>query len=252
MNAALLAYKKLAKLFQVWGFVMNPYNPCAWNKKIRKFQLSIIFHIDDLLISHRYADVVSLFIKKLEKEYSVKDPLTVTRGKLHEYLEMTVDFSVPGLCKMAQYDCIKKLWLSLPDNWKNGYKNNASPLNLFKVAEDSAELDEKKKEEYHTNTAKNLWLSQRSRPDIQFATGYHCTRVKCPNADDWDKLKYSMQYLWETRCLPLIIGMKDIDGAHAVHRDCRGQGGLIGTFGTGAMLSKSGKLGLTTTCSTET
>ena len=31
MNAALLAYKKLAKLFKEWGFVMNPYDPCVWN-----------------------------------------------------------------------------------------------------------------------------------------------------------------------------------------------------------------------------
>ena len=53
MNAALLAYKKLAKLFKVWGFVMNPYDPCVCNKKLRKFQLSILFHIDDLMISHR-------------------------------------------------------------------------------------------------------------------------------------------------------------------------------------------------------
>jgi len=29
MNAALLAYEKLTKLFKVWGFVMNPYDPCA-------------------------------------------------------------------------------------------------------------------------------------------------------------------------------------------------------------------------------
>ena len=72
--------------------------------------------------------------------------------------------------------------------------------------------------------------------------------MKCPTKDDWDKLKYFIQYLWKTRFLPLIIGMMEggvftiyIDGAHAVH--CRGQGELILTFGTGAMLSKSGKLG---------
>jgi len=118
MNAALLAYKKLAKLFKVWGFVMNPYDPCVWNKEVRKFQLSILFHIDDLLISHRHPEVVMLFIKKLEKECGVKDPLTVTRGKLHEYLGMTVDFSATGICKMTQYDCIKKLRFSLPDDWK--------------------------------------------------------------------------------------------------------------------------------------
>lgn len=32
MNAALLAYKKLAKLFADWGFMMNACNACAWNK----------------------------------------------------------------------------------------------------------------------------------------------------------------------------------------------------------------------------
>ena len=32
MNAALLAYKKLAKLFRKWDFKMNPYDVCVWNK----------------------------------------------------------------------------------------------------------------------------------------------------------------------------------------------------------------------------
>ena len=34
MNAALLAYKKLAKLFNVWGLNMNTCNPCVWNMTI--------------------------------------------------------------------------------------------------------------------------------------------------------------------------------------------------------------------------
>ena len=29
VNAALLAYKKLAKIFQMWGFKMNPYDACV-------------------------------------------------------------------------------------------------------------------------------------------------------------------------------------------------------------------------------
>ena len=39
MNAALLAYKKLAKLLSSWGFTMNPYEPCLWNKDINKKQM---------------------------------------------------------------------------------------------------------------------------------------------------------------------------------------------------------------------
>ena len=42
--------------------------------------------------------------------------------------------------------------------------------------------------------------------------------MKCPNVDDWDKLKYLMQYLWKTRFLPLIIGMKE-DGVFTIYID---------------------------------
>ena len=49
MNAALLAYTKLANLFKEWGFVMNPYDPCVWNKMVGKYQMTIMFHIDDLV-----------------------------------------------------------------------------------------------------------------------------------------------------------------------------------------------------------
>ena len=57
MNAALLAYKKLAKLFTEWSFVMNPYDPCVWNKMIDGKQMSIMFHIDDLLLSFSDPDI---------------------------------------------------------------------------------------------------------------------------------------------------------------------------------------------------
>ena len=51
VNAALLAYKKLAKPFTEWGCVMNPYYPCVWDKMIDGKRMSIMFHIDDLLLS---------------------------------------------------------------------------------------------------------------------------------------------------------------------------------------------------------
>ena len=78
MNAALLvAYKKLVKLFSEWGFVMNPYNPCVWNKMVGKHQMNIMFHIDDLLMSHKHPHIVTLFIKKLEAVYGKRDPLMI-------------------------------------------------------------------------------------------------------------------------------------------------------------------------------
>ena len=45
MNAALLAYKKLASLFKSWGLVMNPYDPSVWNKDIDEEQFTVIINM---------------------------------------------------------------------------------------------------------------------------------------------------------------------------------------------------------------
>jgi len=41
LNAALLSYKKLVGHLSEWGFTMNPYDPCVWNKIINEKQTSV-------------------------------------------------------------------------------------------------------------------------------------------------------------------------------------------------------------------
>ena len=259
MNAALLAYKKLAKLFKGWSFVMNPYDPCVWNKMVGKYQMSIMFHIDDLLISHMKPETVTLYIKKLEQEYGKRDPLTITRGLVHEYLGMTFDLRRKGEVALSQYDYIKKMHNRLPEDMKKGYRSSPAPTDLFKQKDNDPVLDHARQQLYHTITAETLWLSQRSRPDIQLATGYHCTCVrKPPTESDWNKLVWEQQYIWKSRFIPLIISITKkgaiiyIDGAHAIHMDAKGHSGLYATMGKGAMINVLKKLGLNTLSSTET
>ena len=191
MNSALLAYKKLVKLFQSWGLVMNPYDPCCWNKWELKKQLTILLHIDDLFLTCALSIIITKYIiKLLNKAYGSKDPLTMTWGKVHEYLGMTVDFTQAPEVKFSQYDFVKKLWLGLPESLKGGYKDTPAPANLFKLDADSKELDNKRKVIYHNVTAKCLWMGQRLRPDIQLTVGFHCTRVKAPTELDSEKLKH--------------------------------------------------------------
>ena len=78
MNTALLAYKKLTKLFRKWDFKTNPYDACVWNKMVNGKQFSIIFHIDNLLLSNKYPNIVTLYIRKLQQEYGLREDLTVT------------------------------------------------------------------------------------------------------------------------------------------------------------------------------
>ena len=52
LKAALLFYKKLVKDLQSIGFIINPYDFCVANKWINGKQMTIIWHVDDLKISH--------------------------------------------------------------------------------------------------------------------------------------------------------------------------------------------------------
>ena len=61
--------KTRAKLFKEWGFVMNPYDPCVWNKIVGKHQMTTMFPTDDLLMVHPKSYIVTLDINDLEQAY---------------------------------------------------------------------------------------------------------------------------------------------------------------------------------------
>ena len=59
---------------------------------INEKHLTVIFHMDDLthLRSNNFTDHTKL----LDEVHGSQDPLTVTRGKAHEHIVMTIDFSL--------------------------------------------------------------------------------------------------------------------------------------------------------------
>ena len=86
--------------------------------------------------------MVTLYIKKSEKEYGKLAVLTVCRGLVHEYLGQTVNFRKKGEVRFSQFDCIRKLHESLPDDMKIGHRNTAAPANLFQVNDEECLLDD--------------------------------------------------------------------------------------------------------------
>ncbi len=93
MKAALLFWKLLTKKLISWGFVINPYDWCVANKLIDGKQCTILWHVDDLKISHVNPEVNNGIIKLINDEFGKEAPITVTRGKVHDYLGMTLDYS---------------------------------------------------------------------------------------------------------------------------------------------------------------
>ena len=59
MKAALLFYIKFVKNLKSNGFELNPYDPCVANKIVDGAQLTVVWHVHDLKVSHVDAGVVT-------------------------------------------------------------------------------------------------------------------------------------------------------------------------------------------------
>jgi hypothetical protein len=116
MVASLLYYRKFTKSLIGRGFELNPYDPCVANKIIEGKQMTICFHVDDCKLSHHNPKVMDKTISWLRKEYEYifedgSGKMTVSRGNIHKYLGMTLDFTVRGsgfLCStMSTKFCLR-------------------------------------------------------------------------------------------------------------------------------------------------
>ncbi len=69
MVASLLYYRKFTRSLKNQGYVMNPYDPCVWNKMIKKKQITICFDVNDCKVLHKWARVIDKAIKWLRQDY---------------------------------------------------------------------------------------------------------------------------------------------------------------------------------------
>jgi len=104
LQAAMLFWQDLTRTLTEWGFIINPYNRCVANKTVNGSQCTVLWHVDDLKISHKEKDVVNSVIDYLSKRYGKEAPLTVNRGKTHRYLGMVLDYSVNGRVQISMGD----------------------------------------------------------------------------------------------------------------------------------------------------
>jgi hypothetical protein len=114
MVASLLYYKKFTKSLISYGFEFNPYDPCVANKMIDGSQMTICFQVDDCKLSHVSPKVMDDMTTWLKQEYESifedgSGQMTVSRGKSHKYLGMTLDYSATGQVKITMFDYIEEI-----------------------------------------------------------------------------------------------------------------------------------------------
>ena len=129
--------------------------------------------------------------------------------------------------------------------------------NLFD--NDNSNLLGKSQTEYfHTMVAKDMFLSNRERPDIQHTVAVLDTRVRSPNMIYWSKMVRVLKYLHFTRKYHLTLSIHDMrvinwyaDTSFAVHPNFKSHTGGIMMWVPGENKSRSMKQKLNTISITE-
>ena len=219
--------------------------------------MTLRWHVDDLMISHKNGDDIKSFLRALKDIYG--DNLAENVGKIHDYLGMEFDFLSEGRVKINMTKYIRKIIDDFPEEIL-GKQVTPAGDHLFKIREDGRKLDEEQANAFHHTVYQLLFVANRARRDIQTVVSFLTTRVKEPDEDDWGKLKRVLKYLNGTKYLKLTLEADKmnftirwhVDGSHQIHEDCRGQSGALATLGKGAIHSSSTKMKCNTKSSTET
>ena len=212
MKSALLFYRKLISEMKGMGFEVNPYDPCVVNKMVNGSQMTVRWHVDDLMISHTSSEAISQFLCTLKDIYG--DNLAETTGSVHDYLGMIFDFSERDKVKINMTEYLSKVIADFPEEIIGKAATPAGD-HLFKVRDEGRRLNDEQADAFHHTVYQLLFAANRARRDIQTAVSFLTTRVQAPDKDDWGKLKRVLKYLNGTRYLKLTLNADQLK--FAVH-----------------------------------
>ena len=248
--AGRLWYDTLAKALADLGFVPNPVDPCVWNKTVNGSQITVVIFVDDILATCVDPAVITWLIGEIVNEFDE------VQGGLSD------DFSYLGMHVRREID---KVHVSM-EGYENdvveysgitGVRSSPATANLFEVG-DSAPLNSKDRAEFHTITAKLLYLSHRARPDIALAVSYLTTRVTCSNQDDMGKLHRVLMYINGSLGKGITLSCDGplrvssyVDVGFGVHDDGKSHTGEVKRLGEATVAAKSTKQKMVAKDSTE-
>jgi hypothetical protein len=238
------------------GFTQNPHDICCYNKMYDNVQITVIIHVDDLLITcinQTYIDILTDLLISIYKD------IRAVSGRVVGYLGLSFNFMTEGQVTITAPGFMKDL---LTTCRSPGYAVSPATEHLFQVREDAPVPVPTTADciYFHSTVAKLLYLAKRTRPDILVTIAFLTTRVTKCDSDDMSKLHRVMSYLNRTadRGVTLRIGNGPIivrcyiDAAYAVHQDAKSHTGCCVILGeSGSCYMKSAKQKIVTKSSTE-
>ena len=164
----------------------------VWQTMVNSEQLTVCGHVDDLKSSHINPKANNEFLQWIKDTFGQLREVKTTQGLLHDYLGMTLDYSVPGQVSTDMSHYVKKMAKEFPqENLKGASVLSLWNENLFKVQHDSTPLEKEQAKLFHMQ---GLFLCKHGHLDIAPAIAYLATWVQKPNCTDWTKLCQMLQF----------------------------------------------------------
>ena len=126
LQSALLFYMKIKNDLVSSGFEINPYDPCVANKVVKGSQMTVVWHEDDMKVSHGRKDVVDSFIEWIKKKYGQILEVKVKRGNEHTYLGMNLVFDEDNSVKIDMKKYVSEMINEYPDEVQGKSKTPAN------------------------------------------------------------------------------------------------------------------------------
>ena len=177
-------------------------DPCVFNRTHNNIQTTITVYVDNLLITSVDVKSIDDVIDILRQRYK---ELKITRGTLHNYLGMVMDFTKPGSVNISQAGMTQDITKGRPLDAITPYtgtqlrstKTPAAPY-LFDVSDTSDPINSTGQKLIRSIGAKILFLGTHARPDIILSNSFHTKRVLAPTTEDLRKLQRTLSYLEDT------------------------------------------------------
>jgi hypothetical protein len=130
---------------------------------INSKQCMVCWYVNNVKASHIEESVLEDLISKMQEEYGKEAPLTISCGKVLEYLGMKIDYSNTGKVMFSMRYYVKNLLEECPDELlKAGTATTPAANHISNINPNAIKLNKEKAEIFHHLVAKLLYLSKRN------------------------------------------------------------------------------------------
>ncbi len=219
VEAAALWYDNLCTITKEDVFSSNPYDPCVYNKiGMDDTQITVVMHVDDLLITSLNDDEHERSEKNMRKVYR---EIKVSKGITTDYVGMTFNYIIPKQVSITMENIDRSI-LSECGVWPP--RAPPAAATLFDTR-DAPKATAEEVKFFRTFVAKLLYLSKRVRPECLAAVAFLTARVHEVDEDDMGKLRRLIGYLRATQNRGIMLRIGDnvavcayTDASYMVHK----------------------------------